>query len=349
MMLLLSIFTTQRSTARATVQVGTPSGESGDNLVLTGVTERQPDIGLSPPASPPRRRSRFGPRERRDALVFLACVLPNVALIGAFIYRPIIVNFYYSTLNWSLGSATAIPVGFANYRTFFSSGDASSVLTTTAVFTVATVGGSMLIGLLLATVLNRKLRGRTVARAVVFAPFILSGVGIGLVWVFIFDPTTGLLAAILRDFGIVSPNWFLDPHLSLTMVIIVYVWKNLGYCAVIYLAAMQSVPQDLLEAADIDGAGPVRRFFSITLPLISPTTFFLLLTTILNSLQAFDLLNIMSPQGTGTTTLMFDSYFQAFHLSNAGYSSAISTVLFGILLLMTLAQMTLLERRVHYR
>lgn len=317
--------------------------------MLGGVTERRTDAGDRVTDAQPRRKARFGPRERRDSLVFLACVLPNLALIAAFIYRPIIVNFYYSTLNWSLGSPTATAVGLGNYRTFFGSGDASSVLTTTAVFTVATVGGSMLIGLLLATALNRKLRGRTVARAVVFAPYILSGVGIGLVWVFIFDPTTGLLAAVLRNLGIVSPNWFLDPHLSLTMVIIVYVWKNLGYCAVIYLAAMQSVPKDLLEAADIDGAGPVRRFFSITLPLISPTTFFLLLTTILNSLQAFDLLNIMSPQGTGTTTLMFDSYWQAFHLGNAGYSSAISTVLFGILLVMTLGQMTLLERRVHYR
>ena len=323
-------------------------GGPGDQLVLGGVKEKA-EVGVRLPVERPRRKARFGPRERRDALVFLACVLPNVALIAAFIYRPIIVNFYYSTLNWSLGSPTALPVGLANYRRFFSSGDASSVLGTTAVFTIATVGGSMVIGLALATALNRKLRGRTVARAVIFAPYILSGVGIGLVWVFIFDPTTGLLSAILRNLGLVSPNWFLDPHLSLTMVIIVYVWKNLGYCAVIYLAAMQSVPQDLLEAADIDGAGPVRRFFSIILPLISPTTFFLLLTTILNSLQAFDLLNIMSPQGTGTTTLMFDSYWQAFHLGNAGYSSAISTVLFGILLLMTVGQMTLLERRVHYR
>ena len=281
--------------------------------------------------------------------MFLACVLPNVVLIAAFIYRPIIVNFYYSTLNWSLGSETATVIGLGNYRRFFSSGDAGSIFATTFVFTLATVGGAMILGLLLATVLNQALRGATFARATIFAPFVLSGVGIGLVWVFIFDPTTGALSAILRAIGLTSPSWFLDPHLSLTMVIIVYVWKNVGYCAVIYLAAMRSVPVDLLEAASIDGASAPRRFFSITLPLISPTTFFLLLTTILGSLQAFDLLNIMSPQGTGTMTLMFASYYQAFHNSEAGYSAAIATILFGILLVLTVGQLLLLERRVHYR
>ncbi|MFT8395541.1 carbohydrate ABC transporter permease [Propionibacterium sp.] len=297
----------------------------------------------------PQNRHRGSRRRRREAWLFVALVLPNVALIAMFIYRPIFTNIYYSLLDWTLGSDTATFIGLGNYVEFFTGGEAGQVLGTTLIFTVATVGGSMLIGLLLATVLNRRLVGRGVARATVFAPYVLSGVGIGLVWSFIFDPTIGVLAAILRGFNLPVPQWFLDPGLALTMVIIVYVWKNLGYCAVIYLAALQSIDRDLLEAAALDGASGFRTFWSIVWPLLSPTTFFILLTTMLSSLQAFDLIRIMTPLGQGTTTLMYDAYLQAFGGYNrAGYSAAISTILFLILVIMTVFQMRFLERRVHY-
>lgn len=296
----------------------------------------------------PRRR-RVTARDRRDWPWFLLFALPNVVLIAAFIYRPVLVNMYYSTLDWTLGSPYATPVGLANYVEYFTSPSSIAVLRTTAVFTLATVLGAMAIGLALAVVLNRPLHGRTFARATVFAPYVLSGVGVGLVWSFIFDPVVGLLGAVIRTFGGTSPNWFNDPSLSLTMVIIVYIWKNLGYCAVIYLAGLQSVPQDILEAASIDGASRTRSFWSITLPLLSPTTFFLVLTSMLSSLQAFDLIRIMTPSGRGTTTLMYDAYMQAFGAYNrAGFSATVSTILFVILLLMTVVQIQLIERRVHY-
>ncbi|WP_343961809.1 sugar ABC transporter permease, partial [Pseudonocardia alaniniphila] len=182
------------------------------------------------------------------------------------------------------------------------------------------------------------------------SPFVLSGVGVGLIWVFMFDPTLGVFAAVLRAVGLDSPQWFNDPTLSLLMVIIVYVWKNMGYAAVIYLAGLQAIPRDLTEASSIDGAGRLRTFWSITLPLLSPTTFFLLVTSVLNSLQAFDIIRIMTPLGRGTTTLIYDAYLQAFGGYNrAGYSATVSTVLFALLVLFTAIQMLVLERRVHYR
>lgn len=292
---------------------------------------------------------RLSSRDKRDIPIFLLFALPNVVLILAFTYRPLFTNIYYSTLDWTLGSPYATPIGFGNYQEFFGDPDAVDVLRVTAVFTIVTVVGAMVLGLLLATVLNRKLVGRTFARATIFAPYVLSGVGVGLIWVFIFDPTVGLLGAILRSWGASSPEWFNDSDLTLWMIIIVYVWKNTGYCAVIYLAAMQAVPKDLLEAAAIDGASGRRSFFSIVLPLLSPTTFFLILTSVLNSLQAFDLIRIMTPLGNGTTTLMYDAYLQAFGGYNrAGYSAAVATILFVILLLMTFVQLGLLERKVHY-
>ncbi|HOB03910.1 MAG TPA: sugar ABC transporter permease [Propionibacteriaceae bacterium] len=301
---------------------------------------------------PPKRKKRgwFSiPRNRKDALWFLALALPNLILIGLFTYRPLIMNIRFSTLNWTLGSPSATEIGIDNYVRWFTSGDASIVLTTTAIFAVCTVGGSMILGLLVALALNLKVPGRTVARATVFAPYVLSGVGVGLVWLFIFDPVYGLLAWVLRTFGMTSPRWFNDPPLSLAMVIIVYIWKNLGYCAVVYLAGLQGMNSDLMEAAQIDGASSFKRFWYMTLPLLSPTTFFLTITTILSSLQAFDLIKIMTPTSTGTRVLIYEAYVQGFlAYQRAGYSAAISVILFVILLVLTVIQITVAERRVHY-
>lgn len=296
------------------------------------------------------KRSGLGSvRGRKEALVFLAMLAPNLLLILFFTYRPLILNIYYSTLDWTLGSMDATVIGINNYVEFFTSGDAKDVLGTTAIFTVTTVGGSMILGLLVAVALNQKIPGRSVARAAVFAPYVLSGVGVGMVWLFIFDPAYGVLSWMLRGIGFSSPQWINDPNLALVMVIVVYIWKNLGYCAVVYLAGMQAVPQDILEAAALDGAGSWRKFTAVVLPLLSPTTFFLLITTLLSSLQAFDIIKVMTPTGNGTGTLIFESYLQAFGAYNrAGYSAAISVVLFVLLLIMTAVQLRFIERKVHY-
>ncbi|MCP2324188.1 sn-glycerol 3-phosphate transport system permease protein [Hamadaea flava] len=307
---------------------------------------------LETSASEPSFRARRGRRRRasREAAIFLAFALPNLALIAVFTYRPLLLNMYYSTLDWTLGAPTARPVGLSNYLDFFQSAEAGQVFLTTAVFTLATVFLSMALGLMVALALNRRVRGAGLARATVFSPFVLSGVGVGLAWQYIFDPTVGALGAILRSFGIASPQWFNNETLSLVMVVLVYVWKNLGYAAVIYLAGLQSISSDVLEAAAIDGASARRKFFSVVLPLLSPTTFFLLVTSTLNSLQAFDLIRVMTPLGRGTTTLIYDAYLRAFGGYNqAGYSAMLSTVLFGLLVILTLFQLVFLERRVHYR
>ncbi|GAB3567903.1 sugar ABC transporter permease [Arthrobacter alkaliphilus] len=296
-----------------------------------------------------QRRGRWSGRTRRDFFVFLALALPNLALIAVFTYLPLINNMYYSTLDWTLGSASATVVGLDNYVSFFTSSDAPHVLGTTLIFTVVTVGGSMVLGLLVALALNAKVRGTTFARSAVFAPYVLSGVGVGLVWLFIFDPGYGVLSWLLRGIGQQSPQWINDPQLALVMVIIVYIWKNLGYCAVVYLAGLQGLPKDVMEAASLDGANGFRRFMSMSVPLLSPTTFFLLITTMISSLQAFDLIRIMTPLGNGTNTLIYEAYLQAFGAYNrAGYSATISVVLFAILLIITVLQLRFVERKVHY-
>lgn len=305
------------------------------------------------PPHRPNRLRRSWTRYRHDYVTFIALIVPNIVLMAAFVYRPLILNFYYSTLDWKLGSTTATAVGFGNYIAWFTDPQSWRVLAITAIFTIVTVGGSLVLGLLLSLALNEKLRGAGFARSTVFAPYVLSGVGIGLVWLFIFDPSYGVLGAILRALGGESPDWYLNPHWALAMVIIVYVWKNLGYAAVIYLAGLQAIPPSMLEAADVDGASPIRKLLSVKIPLLSPTTMFLVVTLMVSSLQSqsFDIIQIMTKGGPfgGTTTLMYKVYQDAFVNGQVGYSSTTAVILFVVLFLMTFLYMRFVERRVTYQ
>lgn len=307
-----------------------------------GTSERRPEID--------RARTRRRTTANSWSL-FLLFAGPNILLILAFVYYPLFSNIYYSTLDWRLGSPTAESIGLDNYVRFFTSPSGLEVWKNTAIFTTGAVLGSMVLGILVALVLNKKIPGRGVARTAVFSPYVLSGVGIALVWNFIFDPTRGALSHVLAIFGIRSPEWVLDESWALVMVTIVYVWQNLGYCAVVFLAGLQSIPQELIEAATIDRAGPVRRFFSITLPLLTPTIFFLLVTNIIFSMtRAFDILRTMTPTGHGTNTIIFEVYLQSFGAyQRAGYSAAIAVVLFCTLFLVTIVQMRYVEKKVHYQ
>ena len=296
-----------------------------------------------------RRRGRRL-RKSRNYLTFVLFVGPNVALIMMFIYYPLIMNLRFSLLDWRLGSSTARFVGLQNYIEFFTSPNGLEVWRVTIIFTVATVAGAMLLGLLIAVVLNKRLPGRVVARTALFSPYVLSGVGVGMVWSFIFDPRLGVMRFFFEAIGRRSPEWFNDPRWALVMVIIVYIWKNLGYAAVIFIAGLQSIPSELLEAANVDGASRTRQFFTIVMPLLSPTVFFLSITMILNSMQAFDILRIMTPSGNGTNTIIFEIYLQSFGAyQRAGYAGAVSVVLFLTLFAITAFQLRYVQKKVHYQ
>lgn len=313
------------------------------------------EVLAPPPAAAPsgaaRQRGALQSRRRRSALLwFLLLAGPNVALLLVFVYRPLIQSFYLSTLQWNLGSPVARSIGLGNYVELFTSRNFTQVVTTTVVFTVATVGGAMLLGLGLAVLLNQKLRGRGFARTVAFAPYVLSGFAVGILWLFIFDPRYGLMREVLSWVGASSPQWYTQRPWPLVMVIIVYLWKNLGYVALIYLAGLQSVPQDLKDAAALDGASSFRTLRSVILPLLTPTSFFLLVTMMLASLQSFDIIKAMTQGGPlgSTTTLMYSVYQESFVNGRAGYASAVATVLFLVLLAVTAVQMRFVQRKVHY-
>jgi sn-glycerol 3-phosphate transport system permease protein len=303
------------------------------------------------PTGAPRQRGALQSRRPRSARGWgLVLAGPPGALLLVFVYRPLIQSFYLSTLQWNLGSPVARNIGLGNYAELFTSRNFTQVVTTTVVFTVATVGGAMLLGLGLAVLLNQRLRGRGFARTVAFAPYVLSGFAVGILWLFIFDPRYGLMREVLSWVGASSPQWYTQRPWPLVMVIIVYLWKNLGYVALIYLAGLQSVPQDLKDAAALDGASSFRTLRSIILPLLTPTSFFLLVTMMLASLQSFDIIKAMTQGGPlgSTTTLMYSVYQESFVNGRAGYASAVATVLFLVLLAVTAVQMRFVQRKVHY-
>lgn len=293
---------------------------------------------------------RISVREWRERALFLLLVGPNLLLLAAFTFWPMLYNAYLSVISWNFLNPIQRFVGLRNYETVLSSNTFRVVLTNTAIFTVVSVALTMLLGIGLALLLNRPLRWRDSARAVLFTPTVLSGAAIAIVWIYIFDPRFGLLAQILGWFGIGSPAWLSDPNWAMSAIIIVYVWKNLGYAVVIYLAGLQAIDKTLYEAAKIDGAGSWAQFRHVTLPGLSPILFFLLVTSILACFQAFDIVAVMTDGGpvNATNTLVYHLYERGFVQSQAGPAGVVAMVMFVLMLVLTVIQLRFVERRVHY-
>src|SRR5262249_28955011 len=197
---------------------------------------------------------------RQTRWLFVALVGPNVALLLLFIYRPLLDNIRLSFFEWNISDPKAHFVGLSNYTEWFTRADTRQIVLNTVVFTVAAVVGSMVLGLVVAVLLDQPLRGRNFVRSTVFAPFVISGAAVGLAAQFVFDPHFGLVQDLLHRFGVGVPDFYQEPHWALFMVTVTYIWKNLGYTFVIYLAALQGVRRDLLEAAEIDRASRWATF-----------------------------------------------------------------------------------------
>lgn len=286
----------------------------------------------------------------REWLMFWLLIGPNLLLFGVFTYWPLLYNAYLSFVEWDFIRPEKLWVGLDNYRIVFGNSQFQTILRNTFVFTGASVLLTMALGLILALLLNQPLRWRNSARAILFAPTILSGAAVAIVWTYIFDPRYGLLSEILGFVGLRSPNWLVDQHWAMVALIIVYVWKNMGYAVVVYLAGLQAIPRELYEAALVDGAGAWSRFRHITLPGVSPVTFFLSVTSILSCFQAFDIVQVMTHGGpvNATNTLIYRLYELGFVSFKAGEAGVVAMLLFGIMFVLTLIQVRMLERRVHY-
>lgn len=285
-----------------------------------------------------RRRKHYDWKQTGLAALLVA---PNLLLLLVFTYRPLVDNIRLSFFNWNISSPRQTFIGFENYIEWFTHPDTGIIVRNTIIFTVAAVVGSMVIGLALALLLDQKLFGRGVVRSMVFAPYVISGAAIGVAFQFVFDPGFGLIQDLLGRLGMASPNFYQNPDWALFMVTSTYIWKNVGYVFVIYLAALQGRRKDLDEAAEIDGTSAVRKFFRVVMPQLRGTTFFLSITVLLSSFQVFDLINVMTgggPLDTGTTTMVFQVYKETFVNGRAGYGAAVATIMFTVVLIITLIQ-----------
>lgn len=271
-------------------------------------------------------------------------IFPAVAGILIFIIIPIVFSFGLSFAKWDLLNPMEF-VGFANYREIFTEPLFGKILLNTVVFALATSIFGVIIPLVLACILNNKIRGAEFYKTAYFLPFITPMLVIGIVWEWIFDPNIGLLNRVLH----LHINWLYDPHWAMPALIIVSVWKLIGYNMIIFLSSLSGISNSMFEAAKIDGANHVETFFYVTIPLLSPTIFFVVIITAVSSFQIFDLIYLMTQGGPldSTNVLVYAIYKNAFEYFNAGKASAIAYVLFVIILVLTLMQWNLRKKLVY--
>lgn len=271
-------------------------------------------------------------------------ILP--ALVGTliFIIIPVICSFGLSFVKWDLLNPIQF-VGLANYREIFTEPLFGKIFLNTLVFAISTSLFGVIIPLVLSVILNNKIRGSEFYKTAYFLPFITPMIVIGIVWQWIFDPNIGLLNKVLH----LHINWLYDTHWALPALIIVSVWKLIGYNMIIFLSSLSGISNSMFEAAKIDGAGPCKTFWFVTIPLMSPTIFFVIIITAISSFQVFDLIYLMTQGGPldSTNVLVYAIYKNAFEYFNVGKASAIAYVLFVVILVLTLIQWSLRKKLVY--
>ncbi|TYR78193.1 sugar ABC transporter permease [Priestia megaterium] len=277
-------------------------------------------------------------------------MLPALILLLVFWFIPMAVSLFISFTDWDYISPTFSFVWLENYRSLLTDKEFYKVLLNTLSFAVFTVVPTMAIGLVLALVLNKKLAGSTIYKAILFSPWVTPMVAVSIVWSWIFQPEVGLLNFLLSALGLPKIDWLGSSTWAMPAVIIVTVWKGIGWVMIFYLEALQRVPMDLYESSSIDGASKWRRFLYVTLPMISPTTFFLLIVTTIDALQAYDQIQVLTQGGPAgsTRTLLYMYYQLAFEQFNMGQATAVATLLILITALLSVIQFFASKRWVHY-
>jgi ABC-type sugar transport system permease subunit len=277
-------------------------------------------------------------------------ISPSLIVFAIFLFLPLFFTGAISATSWDLLSGDRPFIGLKNYARLIADPLFLKVLTNTAVFSFIVVAASAVIGLALAVALDRPIPGRTLFRAGIFSPYLTSTAAMALVWLWIFDPQYGLINSALAGFGLKGPAWIASTEWALPALMIMTVWRFIGYDMLLFLGGLQNVPRELKEAALIDGASGPRIFFAITLPTLSPTTLFVIVTTFITMFQNFETVAVMTQGGPvdSTNMIVFHLYQNAFQFFEAGYASAIAVVLFVIVVVATAIQMWASKRWVHY-
>lgn len=292
-------------------------------------------------------------RKRREQLAGWLFIAPEVIGMLVIAVFPLLFSLFLSLTEWNLvGGLSAIHfVGLDNFVELFRDNRFIQALKNNVLFTIGTVPVTMLLGVVLSALIHKKLYAKTYFKVAFFVPYICSTVAIAAVWQALYHPSKGPVNQILMQLGLSDPpRWLVDTSFSLIAIMIIYVWQLLGYQIIIFLAGMTNIPEELYEAATIDGASGIGQFRRITLPLLGPTTFFLAITSTISSFKIFDMIKFLTDGGPNysSTVIVYQIYEEGFERFKMGYASAMSWVLFLIIMLVTSITWMTQNRKVHY-
>lgn len=298
-------------------------------------------LASAPVLSADRRRKR-----RRDTVEGWAFVAPATVLILGLSIFPAVWAFILSLQQWN-GFSEPKPVGAGNYTAMLSDSQLWEAIGHTLLYVILFVPSSVLLGLFLAVALNRRIRFMGFYRTAIFVPFVVSAATTGVLTNYLFDPQFGIVNNVLRSLGLPAQGWLADPNQAMVVIAIMSLWGSAAFTTVIYLAALQDIPRDLVEAAVCDGAGRVRVLRHVTLPALLPVTVFTAVWQTITALQLFDLIFTTTRGGPlgGSTTVVYFIYEQAFKLHRYGYASAVAYLLFGATMLLTIGMIVYARRK----
>lgn len=286
---------------------------------------------------------------RKEFLVGMGFILPSLLGFLVFTFIPVIISFVLSFSNWNFmqGWGAIKFNGLSNYLRLFSDEWFLNSYKNNILFTAVTVPVLIGLGLVMASIINKYIYGGAAVRTMIFIPYIASVVAVCTVWMVLLQPSYGPVNQALKAFGVENPpGWLADFKWSLPSIMIIYIWQQVGYYSIVFLAGLKGLPEDVYEAAKVDGASPVRQFFSITIPLISPTTFFLTIMGIIGSFKVFDQISVLTQGGPGSSSsvMAYYVYRTAFDYFDMGYANTLAWALFVLVFLVTLIQWKLQDR-----
>lgn len=275
-------------------------------------------------------------------------------IIGLIILNiiPIFQTLYLSFFKSGAFGKGNIFVGLDNYKRLLGDEQVWCAVRNTLMYTCLVVPVTVIIALLLAVALNGKLKGKGIYRTIYFIPMVAAPAAVTMVWKWLYNYQYGLINHVLKSLGLEGVNWIDNPKVAMISIVIIGIWSTVGYSMVLLLAGLQEIPRDYYEASNIDGASPVKQFFAITVPLVSPTLFFVLVTSIITAMQVFDVIYMMidvtSPSYNSTVSLVYLFYNNSFKYSDKGYGSAIVMLLLLIIMIITVIQTKLQKKWVNY-
>ncbi len=288
-------------------------------------------------------------KTKHQTLWIILFLTPSLIGLLFFVVIPIIASLGLTLFQWNLLN-DPIFIGFQNFKELYSDKNFWSSFNHTLYFIIGYIPLVMVCSIGVALILNQKLVGRKLLRTAFYVPVVSAWVAVALLWMWIFNPKYGLINFLLGIIGVTGPAWLYDPQWAMIAIILTSVWKDAGFFMLMFLSGLQNIPSSYYEAAEIDGANGAKKFWFITLPLLTPTTFFAITMALINSFQVFDQISIMTDGGpAGATTVVVQQIVKnAFEYSRMGYASTISWVLFFFVFIATLIQMQVQKRWVNY-